>query len=307
MSNYDSTPAPEQALDYLIQLSRASIKRSKSDESVKNGVLNALQQFATDFLSDTAFAPKRMQVYGQGESVSRYEMVYHLVTCCENVQLKALWYIFYPYVVISSPHIDSELYSLTFDTLTTPQVLQAALDSRYCELIYDCADDMQAAGLASVFSEWYAPYTDYKSGEGESGCTREIERYQHSLAAGDFAAVKAGTERILDHNPYDYAAILLNVSARIADVGNADENSREASLTSIYDYICEVIPDCPDDKNLTYLYYYRGLCNLGLTSFVPSRLENAKEDLNTCLSITPGFQLAQFMLNAIDAKMGGDA
>lgn len=295
----DSTITETQALDTLVKLSRTEIKRSKLDERLKNGVLNALERFRADFLPDGS----GVAVYGEGDEVSRYEMAYHVVAASKNADLHVLWYVFYPYLVVSAPHIDGELYAMTKELLCTEENLGNVLSSRYSILVYDSAEDLTAAGLAGVYSEWYAPYTDYKNAPGKSGLKRETEKYQNLLAAGQYLAVVAGTERMLNYNPFDYNVILLNVSARVAALGGDGDETRSASLNSLTEYINSVMGDCPDDKSLTYLYYYRALCYLGLTSYDPAMLDSAKADFHTCLGITPDFELATFMLHAIEQKL----
>lgn len=287
-----------QALETLVKLSQSAVKRSRLEQRLKDGVLNALERFAADFLQDY-----KIKVYGDGDEVSRYEMAYRIVNCSDSPDLDALWYIFYPYLVVSAPHIDTELYSLTAQKLSAEENLKNVLESRYCELIYDSEQDLLAAGLAGVYSEWYAPYADYKNGSGSSGLSRETEKYQRLLALGKFEQVITGTERMLNYNPFDYETALTNIAARVSLLGKGSEDDRAAALNGTVQFINGLLDSCTDTRQLTYMHYYRALCYLGLTAFDGTLIKDVEDEFDICLELTPDFELVHLMRNAINEKL----
>ena len=287
------------ALDMLIKLSSAEITRSSVEKHNRDAALNALRRFALAFLPEDEV---ELKVRGDGCELTAYEAAYLIVKTTVNPELKALWYIFYPYLVAASPRLDEELYEKTREELSKPEVLEAVLASRYRLLVYDCYEDLQAAGLAGMYAQWYEPYTGFREEKLESGDTREIETYKKLLAGGDFPAVAEGTERLLDRDPYNCDIALLNIAARVSILGK-DPLRRENELKEVVTLIDEFLSQNLDEQKQAYLHYYRGLCLLGLTAGGSVELDTAKEEFDICLEILPDFQLAAFMLNAISAKL----
>ena len=287
------------ALDMLIKLSSAEITRSSVEKHNRDAALNALRRFALAFLPEDEV---ELKVRGDGCELTAYEAAYLIVKTTVNPELKALWYIFYPYLVTASPRLDEELYEKTREELSKPEVLEAVLASRYRLLVYDCYEDLQAAGLAGMYAQWYEPYTRFREEKLESGDTREIETYKKLLAGGDFPAVAEGTERLLDRDPYNCDIALLNIAARVSILGK-DPLRRENELKEVVTLIDEFLSQNLDEQKQAYLHYYRGLCLLGLTAGGSVELDTAKEEFDICLEILPDFQLAAFMLNAISAKL----
>lgn len=287
------------ALDMLIKLSSAEITRSSVEKHNRDAALNALRRFALAFLPEDEV---ELKVRGDGCELTAYEAAYLIVKTTVNPELKALWYIFYPYLVAASPRLDEELYEKTREELSKPEVLEAVLASRYRLLVYDCYEDLQAAGLAGMYAQWYEPYTRFREEKLESGDTREIETYKKLLAGGDFPAVAEGTERLLDRDPYNCDISLLNIAARVSILGK-DPLRRENELKEVVTLIDEFLSQNLDEQKQAYLHYYRGLCLLGLTAGGSVELDTAKEEFDICLEILPDFQLAAFMLNAISAKL----
>ncbi len=287
------------ALDMLIKLSSAEITRSSVEKHNRDAALNALRRFALAFLPEDEV---ELKVRGDGCELTAYEAAYLIVKTTVNPELKALWYIFYPYLVAASPRLDEELYEKTREELSKPEVLEAVLASRYRLLVYDCYEDLQAAGLAGMYAQWYEPYTRFREEKLESGDTREIETYKKLLAGGDFPAVAEGTERLLDRDPYNCDIALLNIAARVSILGK-DPLRRENELKEVVTLIDEFLSQNLDEQKQAYLHYYRGLCLLGLTAGGSVELDTAKEEFDICLEILPDFQLAAFMLNAISAKL----
>ncbi len=287
------------ALDMLIKLSSAEITRSSVEKHNRDAALNALRRFALAFLPEDEV---ELKVRGDGCELTAYEAAYLIVKTTVNPELKALWYIFYPYLVAASPRLDEELYEKTREELSKPEVLEAVLASRYRLLVYDCYEDLQAAGLAGMYAQWYEPYTRFREEKLESGDTREIETYKKLLAGGDFPAVAEGTERLLDRDPYNCDIALLNIAACVSILGK-DPLRRENELKEVVTLIDEFLSQNLDEQKQAYLHYYRGLCLLGLTAGGSVELDTAKEEFDICLEILPDFQLAAFMLNAISAKL----
>ena len=285
------------ALGTLLKMSETAAKSFDLPTRVKNGVLNAINRFGSDFLSEEDFKPKS---YGS-DTVTPYEMAYRIVSQTDNADLKALWYIFYPYLVVASPHIDEALYEKTKAILFDREVLETVLSSRYRELVYDCEEDLQAAGLAGVYVEWYEPYAEYRKETISTGDTREIQTFKKLLTAGEFDAVEKGTGRLLNYDPYNVDVALLNIAAKVALLPGSVEK-KTAALNETVEFIDEYIGGCENPKQLAYIHYYRGLCLLGLAAS-GGDIEGAKAEFQTCLDITPNFERAALMLKAIDEKL----
>lgn len=292
----DSQPVTEAlALSTLVKLSAAELNRGNLEQAPKAAALNALRRFSLAFLPEDEANPSA----GNGSELSAYEMVYYVVKNSKNIDLKVLWYIFYPYLVVASPFADETLYEETKAILSEKEVLGAVLSSRYRELVYDCSENLGAEGLAGVYVDWYAPYNDFKRGTTDSGDTMEIATYKKLLAGGDFIAVVSGTDRLLAINPYDCDIALLNIAARVSSFANLKNGKKELeeTLTEIDEFLSYDINKIQE----TYLHYYRGLCKLGLTAF-GGEVKDAISEFNTCLEITADFELAKFMLKAIAKK-----
>lgn len=285
------------ALGTLLKMSETAVKGFDLQKRVKNGVLNALNRFGADFLPEEEFKPKS---YGD-DYVTPYEMAYYIVSLTDSLDIKALWYVFYPYLVVASPHIDEELYERTKKILSDPSVLEAVLVSRYRELVYDCEEDLSAAGLAGVYVEWYEPYADYKKQVCEDGDSREIKNYKKLLTAGEFDAVAKGTDRLLNYDPYNVDTALLNIAARVALMPGSI-GAKTDGLNETIEFIDGYITGCEDLKQLAYLHYYRGLCLLGLAAS-GGDIESAKAEFAVCLELIPSFERAALMLKAIDEKL----
>lgn len=287
------------ALDTLVKLSCAEIKRSAMEKHNRDAALNALRRFALAFLPEEEV---ELKVQGDGCELTAYETAYLIVKTTVSTELKALWFVFYPYLVAASPRLDEELYEKTREELSKREVLEAVLASRYRSLVYDCYEDLQAAGLAGMYVEWYEPYSKYREETLESGDTREIDMYKKLLAGGDFPAVAEGTERLLDRDPYNCDIALLNIAARVSILGK-DPVRRENELKEVVTFIDEFLSQNISERNTVYLHYYKGLCLLGLTASGATEIDVAKEEFDICLEIMPDFELAAFMLNAIEAKL----
>lgn len=299
MQRNDDTVTESKALGVLLKISETQIKRGKFDERKKHALLGALYDFGELFLPPEEYSPTRCC---DDEKTTPYEMAYLIISATENLDLKALWYVFYPYLVAASPHIDETLYEKTKELLCTDEVFAAVLSSRYRLLVTDCYEDLQAAGLAGVYIEWYSAYSDYKKQVTKDGDTREIQTYKKLLASGDFSAVIDGTEQLLDRDPYDIEVALLNIAAKVSAL-SAGSAQRECELNDTVEFIDGYLNSAESDRHLTYLHYYRALCYLGLTACGQKTVQQVKDELGVCLSITPNFELAEFMLSAIEKKI----
>ena len=287
------------ALDLLIKMSAKEIKATGGDEHRRSAALNALRRFALCFFPEEECSVKQC---GDGCELSAYEMAYNVIKSTSSPELKALWFIFYPYLVAASPHIDDALYELTAKELSKEEVLKAVLESRYRLLVEDCGEDLEAAGLAGMYLSWYEPYAAYKSELTENGDTREIALYKKLLASGEFSAVAEATNKMLDRNPFDPKTALLNISARVSILG-ATPAERADELKDVVSLIDEFLARDLTTSDMTFFHYYRGLCLLGLTASGEIALDDVKNEFMTCLELTPSFELATFMLKAIDSKL----
>ncbi len=207
-------------------------------------------------------------------------------------ELKAMWYLIFPYVMlIGAPH-ESEIYYKLKEKLCTDKVFDAVLSSRYGVGVADSVKELWAAEMPNTVIDWLAPYIEYKNEKNEKGVSRDVARYQKWLAAGRFAEVFAGTEKLLDTFPDDNTLLLTNIAARISldTVKNNDE--REKLLENTIEMIESVLSE-PNEKKAFFLYYH-ALALVGL-----KRLDEALDKLDETLDFCPNFESALLMKRAI--------
>lgn len=208
-----------------------------------------------------------------------------------GAELKAMWYIFFPYFMHAVP-CDRELYVRLKTELTTEAVFEAALESKYAEYVFDDAREARIEGVDPLVIDWYEPFIDYKLSPDEKGVIRVVAKYKRELALKNYEAVVRGTERLLDLFPSDGELVLLHIAARTQCLEGKPREERTAILADTLELIDTVAGTFPEKA--AYLAYYRGLTVLGL-----GRTEEAKAQFELCLELEPDFELAAFMLNAM--------
>ncbi len=211
-------------------------------------------------------------------------------------ELKAMWYLVFPYVMlIGAPH-EAEIYYKLKEKLCTDKVFDAVLSGRYGMGVADSVQELWAAELPNTVIDWFMPYIEYKNEKNEKGVSRDVQRYQKWLAAGRFSEVFAGTEKLLDTFPDDDTLLLTNIAARISldTVKNNDERTK--LLENTIEIIESVLSE-PNEKKAFFLYYH-ALALVGL-----KRLDEALDKLDETLDFNPNFESALLMKRAIKSAM----
>jgi len=211
-----------------------------------------------------------------------------------DTQLKALWYLAFPYAVLLGAGIGAEVYADLRLELTDATVFQAVLDSPYSIYVRDSEEEMRAADIPSPVIEWYLPYLFFKNQKDARGVSREEKRFQQWLNAGRFAEVFTGTEKLLDSFPDDDGILICNIAARITLHSVAEESERHALLKETLSLI-ESALERGSDKKL-FLLYYAGLTHLGLGS-----RDAALCNFIACTELNPNFNPALTMIRAMES------
>jgi len=221
-----------------------------------------------------------------------YEMAYKIITCSASTdELKTMWFIYLPFIPLTSAPLDHEYYALLKKELLCEKIYQSALNSKYSDMIYDSIKEMVLGGVDPVIVDWYVEYVDWKNVKNEKGVSREVEKYQKFLAKGDFEYVLKGTEKLLNTFPTDQEIILLNVASRVS-LGKRDLKLIKEALIIIEETLKS------GAKKTEYFLYYKGLCLLAL-----NKTEEATEIFTTLVK-DYNFELATFMLNALKKYKG---
>ena len=300
MENEERTQEPDTVesagVDYTLAASYAAV--DKSALSNKRDLLYSLVCFGCMFDPRFAREPdpilKKHNVLAEPEpkKLELAELVHVLVTLPNaSNELKAMWYQMYPYVLLSGAQIDEKLHGEISATLLTEQVFEAVLQSRYSVFVPADAAELRAQGLPPAVLDWYAPYQAYASERDEKGVTRETRECKRLLALGSFDQALTRAERLLAVFPDDEQIALADIAARVSLIGVRSEKERTALLTDTLSLIDEYI----QISHNTYFRYYRGLTLLGLMAPL-----GAREEFERCLKEDPSFELAQFMLKAMD-------
>lgn len=225
---------------------------------------------------------------------SLYELVYRLLTLSSVTdELKAMWYIFFPYVVgMGAPH-EEEIYYKLRAIVLTEENFKNVLESKYSDRIFVSTKDMVLGGTDPIVIDWFLEYTEWKNEKNEKGISRELEKYQRMLVLGDSEYVVNGTEKMLDVFPDNEDIFMLNMSAKVALAGKMEESEREKIFDEIVLAAQEALPS-PIKKKKNYIAYYLGLAFLGKKEF-----EKAENSFKLALTYDEKFELAQMMLKGM--------
>lgn len=242
---------------------------------------------------------KKGTIVGEGAVVPDkfplYEMVYRLLTLSTtSSELISMWYIFFPYIImIDAPH-EADVYLKLKDIVLTEDNFRATLDNKYSDIIYPTTKEMVLGDVNPIVIDWYIQYVEWKNVKNDKGISRELEKYQKQLALNNFEYVVRGTEKMLDAMPDNEDVLLINIAARVNYAGSRDEHTRkillEENLVTLRNALRTNFY-----KKKNYLAYYLGMSMLGL-----HKLEEAKNSFRLALDYDNNFELAQFMLKAID-------
>ncbi len=226
---------------------------------------------------------------------SLYELVYKLLTLSSVTdELKAMWYIFFPYVIgMGAPH-EEEIYYKLRALVLNEQNFKNVLESKYSDRIYVSTKDMVLGGTDPIIIDWFLEYTEWKNVKNDKGISRELEKYQRRLMLGENEYVINGTEKMLDVFPDDEEIFMLNMAAKVAYAGQADEKEREKIFDDIIIAAQEALPS-PRKKRKNYIAYYLGLAFLGKKEF-----DKAENSFKLALTYDDKFELAQMMLKGMD-------
>ncbi len=223
-----------------------------------------------------------------------YELVFRLLTLSDaTAELKAMWYIFFPYIVNMGAPYDEKIYNKLKSLVLNEENFKQVLASKYSDKIYVNTKEMVLGGVDPVIIDWFIEYTEWKNVKNEKGISRETEKYQKMLMYGDLEYVINGTERMLDVYPDDEEIFLLNMTAKTSYAGQLPEEERE----KIFDDVILSAQDAlssPIRKKKHYVAYYLGLALLGKKEF-----DKAESSFKLALTYDPKFELAQMMLSGM--------
>ena len=207
-------------------------------------------------------------------------------------ELKAMWYIYFPYVILMGAPVEYDLYEALKAKLCNPGVFSRVLDSRYAENMFVTREEM--IGEHPLIVDWYGDFIDWKNEKTEKGVSRATAHIQKKLALGDYSYVMRESDRMLDCFPDDEELLLLNVAGRMSLCASVDFETRVKMLSENYKIINDAILS-GNLKKYNYFLYYRGLTRLGMKDMV-----NARADFESCLKIDPKFEPAMMMLKGMD-------
>lgn len=237
------------------------------------------------------------KITGEGARLPEKFSLYETALACVTLpgagdEVKAMWYIFFPYIVmIEAPH-EPELYDRLKEALQTEQNYERVLASDYSDTVFDSPVEMVKGGVNPIICDWYLPYVVFKNERTPRGCTREADKYYKRLALREFPYVFKGTEKLLDSYPDDIDYLILNVAARVGLCETLASPRREEVLAGTVETCCDMLARFEEKR--TYILYYRGLAKLGLR-----QVEEARADFEACLEEDGSFELAAFMLRAM--------
>ena len=231
------------------------------------------------------------------EKFDLYEMVLEIIrlNTADNV-LKALWYLCFPYVMmLGAPH-NAEIFEALHNLLVQSEIFLTVLDNPHSVYVRDSAAELMATDeIPSPVVEWYLPYISFKNEKDKNGVSREEKRFQRWLAAGRFAEVYTGTEKLLDTFPDDDGILLCNLAARVSLDSAVEEGARRALLIETLALINSALERGSEKK--VFLLYYAGLAHLGLKN-----TDAALDNFRLCEDFNPDFKPAKIMLAALTRK-----
>ena len=218
-----------------------------------------------------------------------FTMVYRIVTLgTANEELKALWFIFFPYVLALEPPYNEAVYVKLKKELLDESLYPQVLKSKYSDIIYDTVKEMVLGGVPPLITDWYIEYVEWKNVKDERGISREVAKYQRILALGDFEYVLKGSEKLLDSFPDDENIVLMNLAARVS-LGKQNEKLLTEAAIIAEEWLKR------NSGRRVYYAYYLGLSYMGL-----KQVEKAEKCFKLCLEFQPDFELADFMLRGLD-------
>ncbi len=224
-----------------------------------------------------------------------YELVYRLLTLSSvTPELKAMWYIFFPYVVNIGAPMQEDIYVKLKAIVLNEENFKNVLDSKYSDRIYVNTKEMVLGDVNSVVIDWFIEYTEWKNVKNSKGVSREVEKYQRLLVLGDFGYVVKGTEHMLDVDPDNEEIFLLNMTAKVSYAGGLDDEKKQ----KVFDEIIVSAQDAlasPLRKKKNYIAYYLGLAFLGKKDF-----GKAESSFRLSLTYDSKFELAEMMLKGMD-------
>lgn len=212
--------------------------------------------------------------------------------------LKALWYIYFPYVILIGAPIEHDLYEQLKQKLCNPGVFHKVLGSRYSENMFVTREEM--SGEHPLVCDWYGEFIDWKNQKTEKGVSRGVAFLQRRLALGDYDYVMRESERMLDCFPDDEELMLLNIAARMSKCASVDFETRVKLLSENFSLINDIITS-GNVKKYNYFLYYRGLTRLGMQD-----MDNARADFMSCLKIDDKFEPAIMMLKGMEKAQQTD-
>lgn len=227
------------------------------------------------------------------QKLTLFELPYEIISL-ENAddELKAMWFIYFPYVILMGAPVEHDLYDALKEKLFNPGVFHRVMESKYSESVFCCREEM--AGEHPLIIDWYGAYIDWKNELTEKGVSRITAYIQRKLALGDYDYVMRESERLLDCFPDDEELLLLNIAGRMSACASADFETRVKLLSENFKIINNAITG-GKSKKYNYFLYYRGLTRLGMQD-----MDNARTDFMSCLEIDPAFEPAMMMLKGLD-------
>ena len=236
------------------------------------------------------------------DKLSLFELPYETVSLKNaDDELKAMWYIYFPYVFLMGAPVEYDLYEKLKEKLFNPGVFHCVMQSRYSENMFITREEM--SGEHPLVADWYGAFIDWRNEKTEKGISRATVFIQRKLALGDYDYVMRASERMLDCFPDDEELLLLNVAGRMSACASVDFETRVKLLSENFRIINDALTS-GNLKKYNYFLYYRGLTRLGMKD-----MDNAKTDFESCLNIDPKFEPAVMMLkgleNAEDSEKSG--
>lgn len=226
------------------------------------------------------------------DKLSLFELPYEIVSLPgADDELKAMWYIYFPYVLLMGAPIEYDLYEKLKETVCNPGVFHRVMESRYSENMFVTREEM--SGEHPLVADWYGAFIDWKNEKTEKGVSRAVAFIQKKLALGDYGYVMRESERMLDCFPDDEELLLLNIAGRMSACASVDFETRVKMLAENFRLINDAVTS-GNLKKYNYFLYYRGLTRLGMKD-----MDNAKTDFESCLQIDPSFEPAMMMLKGI--------
>lgn len=281
-------------MDYLYELSRSAVRRSTAPAAVKEGLAYSLNCFYRLYGgADENFSPDAKQC-------GLYELVYRLITPdTATAELKSMWYIYFPYVILSGAPHDEGIYEALKDELATTEIFDETLRNKYCEMIFDSDEEARVSGVDPLVIDWYAPFNEYKFSCDGNGDMRLIAALKRELALKNFDYVSRFSERLMNMFPHSGTLILLYLAAVTGSLEGKPQAERESIVNDLLAFI-EAVKDVPADID-AQLLYYRGLCFIAL-----KRPDDALDAFAACLDSKPGYESAELMIRAIHKMRDGE-